>query len=59
MFDDVCEAWKNVNEKHDNYIASCDPADGEDTDGDVWIGEIEKRFHEARKLVHKTKHEEK
>ena len=46
MFNDVNDSWKNVNEKHDNYIASSETNDF--TEADEWIGEIQERFYDVR-----------
>ena len=53
MFNDANDSWKNVNEKHDNYIASSETDDF--TESDEWIGEIQQRFYDVRKMVTKIK----
>ena len=45
-FHDVEKAWRNVEEKHEEYVASLDEDD--DTDEDSWILEIQKRYFNIR-----------
>ena len=47
IYDDVKDAWKNVNEKHDVYVASIEGEDGEDTQSE----EVQNKFYEIQTLV--------
>ena len=58
MFNDVNEAWKNVNEKHDNYMSSTNGSEEEMAAGDQWISEIQRRFYDIRKRIKRINRED-
>ena len=45
QYSDFLSAWKNVENKHDEYITQL-----QDADGDAWIGEVLSSYNETRTL---------
>ena len=51
-FNDLDVAWKNVEEKHDDYVATLDE---EDPENDNWIIQVQTLYKGARKVYLSTK----
>ena len=49
FFDDVENAWKNVEEKHEEYISALDEGDADLENEERWITEVQKTYHDIRK----------
>ena len=49
FFYDVENAWKNVEEKHEEYISALDEGDADLENEERWITEVQKTYHDIRK----------
>ena len=50
IFNDVRDAWRNVNEKHDAYVVAL-PDDQPSREDDEWINGIQNRLYEVQRKV--------
>ena len=54
MYDDVNNAWKNVIEKHKDYISAADSEEVE-PDSELWINEVQVRYYDICKVYNKKR----